>query len=107
MAMEIGGAHRPDYRIRGGEASDVEDELERAGLVRVADGRGETGDLLLVLTGPAQLHVVVLTERGYVHADAGLRRVTEVPGPVPWRSVSAWRHPAVAAAPNTLVPETD
>jgi hypothetical protein len=51
------------------------------------------GDLLLVRAGPHQLHVVILTGEGYLHADARLRRVVEVPGKVPWPVLSVWRHP--------------
>lgn len=80
-----------DYPLRGGNPPDTEARI--AGyFVRLAAAETRAGDLLLVETGPAQLHVVILTSDGFIHADAGLRRVVEVPGAVPWRVLSAWRH---------------
>lgn len=55
-----------------------------------ADGK-RVGDILLCRAGPEQLHLAVRTDTGVVHADAGLRRVVERPGPVPWPVVAAWR----------------
>jgi hypothetical protein len=49
------------------------------------------GDVLLVEPGPRRHHFVVLVEEGFVHADAGLGRVAEVPGRVAWPVVAAWR----------------
>ncbi|HEX8256185.1 MAG TPA: peptidoglycan endopeptidase [Allosphingosinicella sp.] len=49
------------------------------------------GDVLLVETGPRRRHFVVLVDGGFVHADARLGRVSEVPGPVAWPLVAAWR----------------
>ncbi|MEH3035799.1 MAG: peptidoglycan endopeptidase [Sphingomonas adhaesiva] len=49
------------------------------------------GDVLLCRVTVAQLHLVVRTAGGFVHADAGLRRVVERPGKVPWPVVAAWR----------------
>jgi hypothetical protein len=34
---------------------------------------------------------VILTPGGFVHADAGLRRVVERLGAVPWPVVGCWR----------------
>ena len=49
------------------------------------------GDLLLLAPGPYQHHLAILTDRGFVHADAGLRRVVETPGWPAWPLVGAWR----------------
>lgn len=49
------------------------------------------GDLLLCAVADNQLHLAVVTERGFVHADARLRRVVETPGAVPWPVLSAHR----------------
>lgn len=86
-------AARGDYGMRGGSR----DELERAldiYFARIARTEADEGDLLLVDAGPAQLHLLILTAAGYLHADAGLRRVVEVPGDVPWPVLSAWRRAA-------------
>lgn len=84
---------RRDYCLRSSHADEVDDEFGEAGFLRLPPGEAGPGDLLLVASGPGQLHVVILTPEGYVHADLRLRRVVEVPGPVPWRVLSAWRHP--------------
>jgi len=55
-----------------------------------ADGAG-AGDVLLCLAGPRQLHLAIRTSGGFVHADAGLRRVVERPGALPWPLLRAWR----------------
>ena len=83
------------YRLRGGgiAAPAVLD----AGLARADGGAG--GDVLLMRTGPGQLHLGVWTEApstgsgqgGLVHADAGLRRVVLRPGAVEWPVIGAWR----------------
>jgi cell wall-associated NlpC family hydrolase len=49
------------------------------------------GDVLLCRAGPGQLHLGIRTPRGVVHADAGLRRVVERPGALPWPLLAAWR----------------
>lgn len=80
-----------DYRLRGGDRLDVENELARH-LVTIAVDEARAGDLLLVEAGPGQLHVVILTPGGHLHADATIRRVVEVPGRIAWPVLSAWRN---------------
>jgi hypothetical protein len=63
--------------------------FENFGLVPVTGGRA--GDVALVRSGPGQLHLVILTGGGFVHADAMLRRVVERPGAVPWPVIGCWR----------------
>jgi hypothetical protein len=84
---------RSDYGMRSSEVEEANSKFDACGLVRLAPAEAEAGDILLVRPGPVQLHVVLLTDLGYLHADARLRRVVEVPGPVPWPIVSAWRCP--------------
>ena len=50
-----------------------------------------SGDVLLALAGPGQLHLAIWTGDGVIHADAMLRRVVERPGAPPWPVVSVWR----------------
>jgi len=78
------------YAPRGGDPARWADAIMATGLRPVAAAAGE-GDLLLLATGPAQFHLAVLTAGGFVHADARLRRVVEVPGPPPWPVRGAWR----------------
>lgn len=82
---------RRDYDLRSADVEGVHDNLLACGLLRIAPESAEAGDLLLVRSGPAQLHLALVTGLGYLHADARLRRVVEVPGPVPWPVLSAWR----------------
>jgi cell wall-associated NlpC family hydrolase len=72
------------YSLRGGDWG----LLDRV-LVRVATA--EAGDVLLMAAGPGQVHLGIRTAAGFVHADAGLRRVVERPGPPPWPILGVWR----------------
>lgn len=92
---------RSDYGLRSSDPGEVNGDFSDCGFIRIAPRAAEAGDLLLVQAGPAQLHVVILTPEGYLHADARLRRVVEVPGELPWPILSAWRHPDHEAMPHT------
>ena len=78
-----------DYPLRGGSAERTAEMLAAAGLRRADVLRA--GDLVLVAAGPAQLHLGIFTGTGLVHSDAGLRRVVERPGPLPWPIIHIWR----------------
>lgn len=91
LALRAGGcgAEVPTgYALRGGDAEDVAARLD-AVLVRAAEEGA--GDLLLLRTGPGQLHLAIRTGDGFVHADAALRRVVERPGVPPWPVLGSWR----------------
>ncbi len=66
-------------------------DFSGAGLV-AADGC-TPGDVVVARAGAGQVHLVVRTELGFVHADASLRRVVERPGGAPWPALEAWRLP--------------
>jgi hypothetical protein len=90
VALRAGGHEGPvpeGYALRCGSAAPFRDCWE--GLV-AANGTW-AGDVLLCRVGPGQLHLGVRTALGVVHADAGLRRVVERPGALPWPLVAAWR----------------
>jgi murein DD-endopeptidase / murein LD-carboxypeptidase len=98
MAMGVATEKvRRDYRLDSNDPGRVNDEIDKARFIRIAPAAAAAGDMLVVRTGPTGLHVVILTDGGYIHADMRPRRVVEVPGKVPWPVLSAWRHPAVAA----------
>ena len=78
------------YWLRGTPAERVLARIDSAGLVR---GHPAPGALALVESGPAQLHLIVRTPDGFVHADAGRRRVVERRGPVPWPVLAWWIRP--------------
>lgn len=50
-------------------------------------------DVLLAMVSPVQPHLAIRTPGGFVHAHAGLGRVTCLPGPLPWPTVGSWRVP--------------
>ncbi len=77
------------YALRGGDAAGVIAAIEAAGFVRT--DTPAPAALLLLAPGPYQHHLAILTDRGFVHADAGLRRVVEVPGLPRWPLIAAWR----------------
>lgn len=84
------GADAPrGYALRNGDAARVVREIGAAGLVP-AWGR-RPGDLVLVRSGPGQLHLGIDSGTGLVHADAMLRRVVERPDPLPWPVIGRWR----------------
>lgn len=91
-ALGVEGVRR-DYALRGGAAAELERALRGAGLERV--GEASAGDVLVMRAGPGQLHLGVWTGGSLVHADAGLRRVVERPGAVPWPVLSVWREAQV------------
>lgn len=80
-----------DYHPGGGDPEGADRAFRVCGFARLAEDQVEAGDVLLVRSAPTQLHAVVLTRGGYIHAHAGLRRVVETPGAVPWPVISAWR----------------
>ena len=76
------------YALRSGDAARVYATIAAAGLVEAREARA--GDLLLLRTGPGQLHFAIDVGGGIVHADAMLRRVVERPG-VRWPVIGRWR----------------
>ena len=77
-----------DYRLRGDHEERLQAELRRYFRPVVATS---TGDVLLFEVADDQLHLAVKTRGGFVHADAGLRRVVETPGEPPWTLLRAYR----------------
>lgn len=90
LSLAAGGHEGPvpaGYGLRCGDAARY-----RSCWAGLADADGSrAGDVLLCLAGPRQLHLAVRTPAGVVHADAGLRRVVERPGVLPWPVLMAWR----------------
>jgi cell wall-associated NlpC family hydrolase len=92
LALRRAGCAVPDppgYRLRGTSGERAAQLLGAAGLRPVADAR--PGDILLADSGPLQLHLMVRTRRGLVHAHAGLGRVVLMPLPSPWPVLGRWR----------------
>lgn len=82
---------RRDYDWRGQTLAEIEHELCDLGCQPVALAAAEAGDVIVCEAGTGQFHLAMLTGSGFMHADAGLRRVVERPLPAPWPVVGAWR----------------
>ena len=80
----------PNYRLRGNYGAVAVNQLFRH-FRRVSRGQRRVGDVLFMLVADDQLHFGVLTDRGFVHADARLRRVVETPGEPEWPLVGTYR----------------
>lgn len=90
LAMRAEGFEGPipsGYALRSGDAAGAICAIEDAGLVA---GTGAPGELLLLRTGPGQLHLAIGTGAGLIHADAMLRRVVERPD-TPWPVIARFR----------------
>ena len=81
---------RRDYRLRGDHRDEVMTSL-LCWFRRVGKKQARAGDLLLLAVAENQLHLAVRTADGFVHADAGLRRVVETPGTPPWPLIGVYR----------------
>jgi murein DD-endopeptidase / murein LD-carboxypeptidase len=77
------------YSVRSADESGVAALIDAAGLTRVRR-EPAAGDLVLLKSGPTQCHLVVMTVAGFVHADAGIGRVVETPGSLPWPVIAIW-----------------
>lgn len=83
-------AVRRDYALRGEGEGELKGQVMRFFRTASAALQRE-GDLLLLAPAVDQLHLAVLTERGFVHAHAGLRRVVETPGAPAWPVLGVFR----------------
>lgn len=77
------------YSVRGGTVARFAAAMQAAGLRRVRKARA--GDLVLAQAAVAQFHLMIFTGESHVHADAGLGRVVEMPGPPPWPVIAHFR----------------
>ena len=78
------------YSLRGGTPEGWAALLD--GFAARRAGAAEAGDILLLHAGPAQFHLGLWSGTSLIHADAGLRRVVELPGWPVWPVVGVW-HP--------------
>ena len=91
VAVALGADEVPrDYALRGAGAPErIAATLSARSLRREDVAR--PGDVLVMAAAPAQTHLGIFTGAGLVHGDAGLRRVVERPGPMPWPVIQIWR----------------
>ena len=94
LVLEVFGIRaetvRRDYALRGEAETELKAQLMRF-FRPVPAGKQRCGDLLLLGPATDQLHLAVLTQRGFVHAHAGLRRVVETPGAPAWPVFGVFR----------------
>jgi murein DD-endopeptidase / murein LD-carboxypeptidase len=76
------------YAMRGGTADGWAAMMDGVATRRRQGPRA--GDVMLIEAGPHQFHLGVWTGAGFIHADAGLRRVVETPGPLRWPLIGTW-----------------
>lgn len=76
------------YALRGGDAVKMLAMAETFALQPCID---QPGSIQLVRAGPAQLHLIIRSDTGFIHADVALRRIVERPGPPPWPVLACWR----------------
>lgn len=87
---------RRNYRIRGQHLREIHSEASRR-LARISVEQRQPGDLLCFELADDQLHLGVECGTSFIHADAGLRRVVETPGPARWPLVGVFRRHSSAA----------
>ncbi|BEU99026.1 peptidoglycan endopeptidase [Novosphingobium olei] len=77
------------YALRHADVATLTGLARANGFVAV----GSRGDLVLAMANPVQPHLLIRTTQGFVHAHAGLRRVTLLPGALPWPVAGEWQLP--------------
>jgi hypothetical protein len=81
-----------NYSLRGDFLNKISDFFVALPFLSQAVGSATAaGDILLAEVGPSQLHLVVVTEDGWVHAHAGLRRVVLSTPQTDWTIARHWR----------------
>ncbi len=81
---------RRDYRIRGDHRRELLAGLNGP-FRRVAPSRRQHGDVMVLQVAPDQLHLAILTNGGFVHADARLGKVVETTGTPRWPILGHFR----------------
>ena len=81
---------RRNYRLRGAHRDELDSVMARY-FRRVPRMSGRPGDVLMLRVAHDQLHLAVITDAGFVHADAGLGKVVETPGAPRWKALAVYR----------------
>lgn len=84
------GLVRADYRLRGDHRAEVKRVLFQH-FRRVSRRQRRAGDLLWLAVADDQMHLAVLSDNGFIHADARLRKVVETPGGPEWPVIGIYR----------------
>ncbi|WP_156254361.1 peptidoglycan endopeptidase [Sandarakinorhabdus oryzae] len=83
----------PAYALGGDHDALLADALCRLGLRRVR--RVQPADLIEYALAPGHRHLALVTDRGILHAHAGLGRVVEGPAPDDWPVAACWALPGL------------
>lgn len=83
----------PAYALGGDHALLLSQTLQALGLRRVR--RPRPGDLVEYALAIGHRHLALITERGILHAHAGLGRVVEGPAPDDWPIIAFWAFPGI------------
>lgn len=83
----------PPYALGSNNEHLLAETLRALGLRRVR--RAKPGDVVEYALGPGHRHLALLTDRGILHAHAGLGRVVEGPAPPEWTVVACWALPGI------------
>ena len=81
---------RRDYRLRGDHGGEIASGLKPY-FRTVAAGAARAGDAVLFRIADDQFHFAVKTERGFIHAHAGIGKVVEHPGVPDWPLAGTYR----------------
>ncbi len=77
----------PDgYSLRSVSVTQWLHHADKSGLYRAE----ANGDVVLCMANPVQPHLLIAVPGGFVHAHAGLGRVTLMPSPLPWPIALQW-----------------
>ena len=79
-----------NYRLSGDHRATLMIELLRF-FRCLGRGQRRIGDVLLMAVAGDQMHLGVLTDGGFVHADGRLRKVVETPGEPEWPVIGIYR----------------
>ena len=80
------------YAMRGDFLNRVSDFFAALPFLSQAVGSPTAvGDILLAEVGPSQLHLAIVTDDGWIHAHAGLRRVVLSTPQTDWAIIRHWR----------------
>ena len=81
-----------DYFLRGDFEEKIETYLDNSNCIRLPpETQILCGDILLLQVAASQQHLAIMSEKGIVHAHAGLRKVVLTPLPLPWQLRAIWR----------------
>lgn len=75
------------YTLRSLDLAPLLQSAGQSGLTEVR----QNGDIVLAAVHSLQPHLLMAAPDGFVHAHAGVGRVTFLPGPLPWPILRQWR----------------